>query len=226
MNSSQKKKAAGDNDRDVFSDGQINEVHTQLMREKSEPREGFNRMPAVVAAFIGALGMWCCWYFYENNFNMDSSVFDIYAAKNKSAGAGVPVVETLEMRVKKGEKLFYQQCATCHQPDGRGMPGTYPPLAGSPFVVGDDARAISIVLVGLTGEIEVLGKKYNNTMADVGRTLKDKQVADILTFVRQAWSNNAGAVSPEKVAEIRKELGARGAWSVSELLKAHPLESE
>ena len=122
----------------------------------------------------------------------------------------------------KGEKLYAAQCASCHQPTGLGQPGVYPPLAGSDWVAGDDARIIKIVLAGLAGEVQVKGNTYNN-MPNIGAGLKDAQVAHIVTYVRQAWGNTAAPVTDARVAEIRKAIGARGQYSGKEILSEHPL---
>jgi mono/diheme cytochrome c family protein len=209
-----------------YSDPVLIQKHTQVSREKTEPTEGFAPAPTIVIIFICALASFCFFYLEHNTHGFSSSVFDNDQVDGGGAVAKGPVVETIEMRIKKGEKIFNQQCSTCHQADGKGTPGVYPPLAGSPFVEGDETRAISIVIAGIGGPIEVLGNKFNNNMPELGSSLKDKQIADVLTYVRQAWGHKEPPVAPEKVAEVRKELGKRGPWTAPELLKAHPLEAK
>ncbi len=203
----------------------LNQGGRQSGREHAEPSEGFAPVPTIVVIFICMLASFCFFYLEHNTHGFSGSVFDNEQGDAVAAGASAPVEETLEMRLKKGAKLFNQQCATCHQPDGKGTPGVYPPLASSPYVAGEPARAISIVLAGLSGPIEVLGNSYNNNMPELGSSLKDKQIADVLTYVRQSFGNQAEPVAPEKVAEVRKEIGKRSPWSAAELLKVHPLEA-
>jgi mono/diheme cytochrome c family protein len=96
----------------------------------------------------------------------------------------------------------------------------YPPLAGSEWAQGDEERIIRIVLLGLNGPITVEGKEFNNVMAPLGAALKDDQIANALTYVRQEWGNKAAEVKPETVARIRAEIAGRTApWTAAELLK-------
>ena len=103
-------------------------------------------------------------------------------------------------------------CFTCHQPNGEGLAGQFPPLAGSDWVLGDKERLIKISMYGLMGEIEVNGVKYNNVMAPPGippGSLTDDQIANVLTYIRNDWGNSASAVSAEEVATVRASLKGR-----------------
>ncbi|HSU55673.1 MAG TPA: cytochrome c [Candidatus Dormibacteraeota bacterium] len=127
-------------------------------------------------------------------------------------------------------KLVYNKptCVTCHQADGNGTPGQFPPLASSDWVnEAEPGRLIRIVLNGLTGPITVNGKSFNSTMVPWKDQLSDKDVAAVITYVRQnkAWGNKAGAVKPEQVAKIRAALKDRAqAFTPDELLKISPAE--
>jgi nitrite reductase (NO-forming) len=92
-------------------------------------------------------------------------------------------------------------CFACHQPDGRGLPGIFPPLAGSDFLKADRQRAIGIPLRGLTGTVVVNGKTYNSIMPP--QAFSDRQLADALTYVMNSWGNDYGTVSTEEVAKAR-----------------------
>ena len=76
----------------------------------------------------------------------------------------------------------------CHQDTGKGLPGTYPPLVGSPIVLGDPAIPIRILLHGLQGDVTVEGATYNGQMPSWDR-FSDEQIAAVLTYVRGAWTN-------------------------------------
>ncbi len=116
------------------------------------------------------------------------------------------------------EQLFIQNCAACHQATGKGIPGAFPPLDGSPYVIGDNVeRMASIMIYGLTGPIKVLGVEYNSAMAPLGATNDDKALAAIATYVRSAWSNKAAPVSEEVFASARKKWGSRGPFTIQEL---------
>jgi mono/diheme cytochrome c family protein len=110
---------------------------------------------------------------------------------------------------KRGLAVFNLTCAACHGVDGKGVPETFPPLDGAAWVIGDPERATKIVLHGLMGELEVKGHTYNNVMAPLGAALNDQQIADVLTYVRQNWSNDASPVSEEQVSKVRKGTAAR-----------------
>ncbi|MBB6431746.1 mono/diheme cytochrome c family protein [Algisphaera agarilytica] len=100
-------------------------------------------------------------------------------------------------------------CATCHQPNGQGIEGAYPPLAGTPWVTGDHNRLIKIALHGISGEIEVLGKSYSNEMPGQGGLLTDEEMAATLTYVRQAWGNEAAPIYADQVAALRAKYADR-----------------
>lgn len=109
----------------------------------------------------------------------------------------------LLQRIKNGKKLYITHCgAACHQVDGKGLAGSFPPLVETKWVMGDKEVLIDIVLNGLQGEIEVKGVKYNQIMAALPY-LKDQEVADILTYVRDRWGKGASPVTPEEVAKVR-----------------------
>ena len=105
-------------------------------------------------------------------------------------------------RLKTGKKLYITHCSACHMPKGDGIPGLNPPLIETDWVTGDKDRIIGIVLNGLHEEIEVNGQKYQGPMAALPY-LKDNEVADILTYVRERFGKGASAVSPEEVAKVR-----------------------
>jgi mono/diheme cytochrome c family protein len=119
-----------------------------------------------------------------------------------------------------GRHIFMANCAACHQVTGLGLPGAYPPLAGSEWAKGPYERIVRIVLGGLSGPITVKGTSFNSSMPSLGQSLRDVQLAAVLTYIRSEWDNNAPAVSSEKVKEIRASVGTRaGPWSPEELLK-------
>jgi len=93
-------------------------------------------------------------------------------------------------------------CTVCHMPEGTGMTGAFPPLAKSDYLMADLDRSIKIVIEGLTGEIEVSGKKYNGAMQPSG--LDNKDIADVLNYVRNSWGNKGDKMVTEAmVAKVR-----------------------
>ena len=130
----------------------------------------------------------------------------------------------------KGKALYAREgaCITCHQPDGKGLPGSgFPPLSGTNWVLGNQERLIKLVLKGLYGPMEVLGTKYPGQvpMTPFGAMLKDDEIAAVLTYVRNSFGNKASAISPDKVKAVRAAVKDKtGFYSPEELLRQHPLE--
>jgi nitrite reductase (NO-forming) len=120
----------------------------------------------------------------------------------------------------KGRAIFLKICAACHQPDGMGKDGVAPPLAGSEWVLAKKGDHLSrIVLNGLSGPIQVKGREWNLPMLPWRETLKDEEIAVVLTYIRtKVGGNNAGPITPEMVAEARKEAHP-GPETAAELLK-------
>jgi len=206
-----------------MGDDTIHRIHQQLQREKDEPTEAFSPIPVYLLVIIGGLMFWGG--FYMSNYSADFRA-DIYnpeyvpGAMNQTEVAFDPL--------KKGERLYKNNCAACHQANGEGVAGAFPPLAGSPWVVGSEARLVKILLRGLQGPIVVMGNEYNGNMPSYGENglgWSDRDIGAVATYVRQAWGNGAPAVPEETVAAVRTEIAAKsGAWSATELLDAHPME--
>jgi mono/diheme cytochrome c family protein len=112
------------------------------------------------------------------------------------------IEDDLQKNLVKGQKLYNTFCGTCRQQDGQGAFGRFPPLANTDWVSEDKARLIEIVLNGLEGNIEVNGEIYNGVMPP-HNFLSDPELAEILTFIRQHFGNEASAVSAEEVSEGR-----------------------
>ncbi|WP_373496250.1 PVC-type heme-binding CxxCH protein [Aquiflexum sp.] len=129
-----------------------------------------------------------------------------------------------------GKEIYNRDgyCSTCHQPDGRGLSASlFPPLVGTPWVLGSEERLIKLVLKGLLGPMEVLGKEYPGQvpMTPYEGMLNDNEIAAVLTYVRNSFGNQASAIRPEKVKEVRASVeDKKGFYSPAELLKEHPME--
>lgn len=115
---------------------------------------------------------------------------------------------------------LYSQCAVCHESDGTGLAGVYPPLAGSEVVNGPPGVLIKIVLGGLEGPITVKGETFDGVMPPFGGgpALTDAETAALLTYVRASFGNRGGAVRAEDVASERSASAGRVAlWTAAEL---------
>ncbi len=128
----------------------------------------------------------------------------------------------------KGKEIYARDgyCITCHQPNGEGLPNAgFPPLTGTPWVLGDEDRLIKLTLHGLMGPMEVQGRPYAGQvpMTAFGGLLKDEEVAAVLTYVRNAFGNKAPAIAADKVRAVRAATTDKtGFYSPEELLKQHP----
>jgi len=139
------------------------------------------------------------------------------APKPAAKAAATPAAQA-RAQGPDGKVVYSTTCAACHQATGEGVEGTYPPLAGSEIVNGDEAKVVRIVLHGLTGPVEVAGETYSGMMPPWGGVLKDPELAAVLTYVRSAWGNKAAPITPATVAAIRAATASRTTpWTVAEL---------
>lgn len=133
--------------------------------------------------------------------------------KKAATAAPVVVVENdvnapIDPAVMAAGKAEFALCQACHGPEGAGVAGLAPPLAGSEWVVGPVENPIRIVLRGLGGPIKVKGVDYNLPAPMVAAAyLTDEKVAAVLTYVRNSWGNKASAVTPDQVKAFRGEVG-------------------
>lgn len=111
---------------------------------------------------------------------------------------------TKEIQMERGKQVFLTSCFACHLANGEGIPGVFPPLAGSDYLNADKDRAIRIVTKGLSGPVTVNGKTYNNVMPPQAQ-LDDAGIADVLTYIYNSWGNNGATVSPNDVKRARSE---------------------
>ncbi len=100
-----------------------------------------------------------------------------------------PGAKTKEEKIADGKRVYLEICAACHLGEGQGSPGSFPPLAKSDYLNADKKRAIQVVLKGLSGNVTVNGKKYNNVMP--AQTMEDEDIANALTFVYNSWGIRA-----------------------------------
>ena len=101
-----------------------------------------------------------------------------------------------------GRQVYNSVCLACHMTDGSGVPGMHPPLIESEWVMGDTDRLIKLVLKGMSGKIEIDGEIYNSVMPPQAQ-LTDQQIADVLTYIRMSFGNNASEIKAEEVQQVR-----------------------
>jgi nitrite reductase (NO-forming) len=117
----------------------------------------------------------------------------------------VSVAATVEDQIKFGKNIYQQNCAACHQPDGKGIPGAFPPLVKSDYFNADWKRAIDTVKNGRSGPITVNGAVFNGVMPSLG--LSDEDISNVLTFVSNSWGNNKRVFKKSEISSVpvRKE---------------------
>ena len=117
-----------------------------------------------------------------------------------------------------GEEVYQRVCQSCHQMQGQGIPGVFPPLVESDWVTGDKGRLIRLLLHGMAGTIEVGGTTYSGAMPPWGGSLSDEQIAQVSTYIRTNWGNEAPAVTADEVARVRAATKERTKqWTAEEL---------
>jgi len=121
--------------------------------------------------------------------------------------AEVAGAASVAAQVADGKAVFEVACMACHQADGKGLPGAFPPLAGSDYLLKDKDRAVGVVVNGLQGEVVVNDIKYNSVMPAMTQ-LSDKEIADALTYAMNSWGNAGGAVTVAQVAGVRAKAAA------------------
>lgn len=201
----------------------VTEVHAAVKREHAEPIAESTPMPLWLTALCGIAVAWAGAYFGIFNGGLSGNVYNEYQSSPAvlfplpvKEGAGTGVVATL---AQQGKSVF-GQCVGCHGGNGAGVPGQFPPLAGSHFVTGGEKRLIAVLLKGLSGPITIEGKLYNNQMPAWEAALTDKKIAAVASFIRQEWGNKAEEISESKVTAARKEFANRTTpWTEADLLK-------
>lgn len=124
----------------------------------------------------------------------------------------------------QGQHLFTTVCALCHQPDAKGVPGKFPPLAGSDFLNANKDRAIKILLHGRQGNIVVNQKTYNNSMPMF--PFSDQDIAAALTYVYHSFGNSGKTVAAAEVKALRAQRDDQPPVRTTEVAHAPVQKSE
>jgi len=190
--------------------------------EEAEPTAGSVPVPVWLFMLLAALGWRGCLYMDEQGGGFSPLVYEPYPTVaylkkvddlTSSGGPG------------PGKKIYETYCIVCHQPNGMGSPNQFPPLAGSEWVLAQGPnRIIRVVLNGMQGPITIKGLTFPPTsaMPPWKDLLKDQEIADVLTYIRQnkEWGNNASPVTAAQVKAIRDaEKDRSSPWNPEELLK-------
>ena len=184
-------------------------LHAAAMREAEEPRDGISPAPVSYLLCCFFLLLWGGWY-----LGYFGGEWSANGLAERSAGG--PVVAGPPQNPMVLGKEVFGSCMQCHQESGVGVPGSYPPLVGSEYVLGDTRRLAAILLNGLTGEFVVKGQTYNSEMP-TWAVRDDEEIAAVLTYIRATWGNKAAPVSKEFVASVRQEIDGKGGWKAASL---------
>lgn len=128
------------------------------------------------------------------------ALVSIPAAAPKPAGERKTDLDSLRAQ---GEQIYGSLCITCHGPEGKGVPGAFPPLAGSGGFYGSPQQMAGIIVHGLNGEIVVQGQTFNGVMPAQGGNFDDYEIAAVATWVRTSFGNDDGIVLPSDVTAVR-----------------------
>lgn len=192
---------------------------TQADQIEREPVAEKRPVPVLLIALLVALFFWGDMYVMRNGADVGGEVgafphqvYYPYASYAQIPKAGGDTAQ--------GAKFYGLYCSICHQPNGMGVPGQFPPLAGSDWVLEEGPnRVIRLILNGIQGPITVNGQPFNNAMPPWRDQMNDAQLAAVATYIRTTWGNKASPVKPEEVKAVRDATASRTtAWSAAELL--------
>jgi len=202
----------------VLSDEEIVTSHVELSKTKHEPTSYFLKAPLIFVFVFGCLIFVCSIQLAHstNKFQLHPPVEVVELTPEEK--------ETLrlERKLSSGEKIFAARCASCHQANGQGIEGQFPPLAGSEWVSADPGVISNIILKGLKGEIVVNGVTYGTSAAVnmAAVPISDREISNVVTYVRQAWGNSSSEVSEGEVAKFRADSAEQQDQWTGDQLKA------
>jgi mono/diheme cytochrome c family protein len=211
---------------DYGETGDVTRSHAVLEREKAEPTVGMVAFPLWLLAIFGVCIFGGALYLGLFSGGFSGDVYDetagsaAFGRAKGAAGASGAGAETATTRTpaELGKLVYAQNCQQCHQANGMGIAGQFPPLVGSEWVTGSEKRLAMILLKGLQGPFTVNGQSYNGAMPAWEKTLTDKKISQVLTYIRSEWGNAAGEILPEQMASARKEFAARTEpWTQADL---------
>jgi mono/diheme cytochrome c family protein len=205
----------------AISDDSLLDVHEKVFTDKPDMQGGYSVLPLALLFFFSGLIFFSGTYLNRFSGGFSAMIYNENLKPTTGIASAKPDPAAM------GKMLFNSggACVTCHQPNGQGVPGVYPPLAGSEWAQGSPDRVIRIVLFGLQGPVHVRGNQFQAAvMPAFGPTgtfaWSDEKIADVLTYVRQEWGNKAAPITADQVAAIRTAEASRTkAWAEDELLK-------
>ena len=184
-------------------------------REMPEPWEGNRPVPWLVLGIIAGLFLWAVGYIWITHQDAPPSFGDrrsLADFEHASAGDDTDI---------DAGKLYAANCVACHQAEGQGVPGAFPPLGDSEWVVGEPAVLVQILLHGVHGELTVGDDVYDGDMPPFGDKFSDGEMAALATHLRTSFGNDASAVEADLIEEQREAHADRDLpWNGDEDLNA------
>jgi mono/diheme cytochrome c family protein len=178
------------------------DVSPQHARELPEPKEGPRPLPIAFLVFFASVAVFSGVYLVRHR-GEDLA----FGGDQRSPQRVVSTKPTPEL-------VFQKNCASCHQSNGLGVAGAFPPLAGSPWVTSDRETPIRVILLGLTGPIEVKGATYQGAMPAFKDVLSDADIALAATHARTSFGNTSSPITADDVAKVRASLQGRAdSWA-------------
>lgn len=174
-------------------------------RENKDPHEKSNPAPWFVFVLVGLMCVFGIVYIAATQTNIPSGWGDGRSEAELMATTGTASANG----AVDGAAIYAARCVACHQANGSGLPGVFPPLAGSEWVTGDSKRLAFILLHGVNGTLTVKGVAYNASMPAFKDQLNDAEIAAVMTHIRNQWGNTAGPVASDAVSDIRKATAER-----------------
>ena len=182
-------------------------------REEADPFERTRPVPLVVAGITLAMVLWGVAYILLSEsfglaaFGDQRTIADLRGAAPKAGQAA------------DGKQLYTANCVACHQASGQGLPGVFPPLDGSEWVIGDERIVANILLHGVTGPISVKGTSFTGAMPPFAQ-LSDAELAAVASHIRSTWSNKAAPLDAALFEKERKAVTRTTPFASGDELKA------
>jgi mono/diheme cytochrome c family protein len=187
-----------------MSEFEREESSAQRQRENTDPGEGVRPLPWFMMMMLGAMAMWGAFYISTTPSGGDSSYGDqrtvaALRPQDQAAGAAEKV---------GGKEIYGSKCVACHQATGQGIPGVFPPLLASEWVLGDEKVLVNILLHGIVGDLEVKGNQYKGAMPS-WKDMSDAELAAVMSYIRSEWGNKGSEIEPATVKAQREATRLR-----------------
>ncbi|MRW85439.1 c-type cytochrome [Pseudoduganella sp. FT26W] len=192
------------------------ESDSTRQREHPDPHERNRPVPTLVILAVTAVVVWAiCYIFFTQRDDApefgDRRTMATLEGKAAASGGSAAI---------DGAQLYTANCVACHQASGLGLPGAFPPLAGSEWVLAADKVPVNILLHGISGKLTVKDSAYNGQMPPFKDKLSDAEIAAVLSHVRSSFGNSAGKISADTVkAERDAGKDRKDAWNGDDDLK-------